>query len=264
MTGAKTDRRYLVPGLVRGVEILRLFSRSRRVISAPDMARELGIPRSTVFRLAQTLEHLGLLERTSENRSYRLGIGLLGLGFDYLATLDVTEIGRDALEKLRDDTGFAVHMVVRDGTEVVVVLKVPGLSSFSGALSLGTRLPAHATVLGRTMLADLSADELEALYGGRELETFSPQTPRTLADLRPLLDGDKARGFAVSRSFFESGISTVAAPVRDHTGHVVAAINVTIPGEAPVPDDIVAAVCDCAADISTAMNYSAGTDRATA
>lgn len=264
MTTAANDERYLVPGLVRGIEILRLFSANRRVLSAPDIARELGIPRSTVFRLAQTLEHLGLLERMDDNRSYRLGAGMLGLGFEYIAALDVTEIGRTELEALRDNTGYSAHMVVRDGTEVVVVLKVSGFSAFSGSLSLGTRLPAHATVLGRTMLSDLSRDELIVLYPDELLQSYTAQTPRTREDLMRLLERDRAQGYSVSQSFFETGISAIAAPIRDHSGRVIAAINATVPGEADVSNEVVDAVLECARKISTALNFDPNARRAIA
>lgn len=94
-----------VPGLVRGIQVLRLFNAERTRISAPEMARELGIPRSTVFRIAQTLEHLQLLSRTRSEQGYTLGIGVLALGFDYLAGLDLTDVAREPLQTLRDATG---------------------------------------------------------------------------------------------------------------------------------------------------------------
>ena len=255
MSEPKDIERYLVPGLVRGIEILRLFNAERRAITAPEMARELGIPRTTVFRIAQTLEHLNLLARDDGGTAYRLGAGLLGLGFEYVASLDVTEIGRAELEGLREATGCSVHMVVRDGTDVVVVMKVAGRSAFSGSLNVGTRLPAHATVLGRMLLVDLSDLEIQQLYGGAKLARFSDQTPRTISDLTRLLAQDRARGYAVSNAFFESGISSVAAPVRDHTGRAVAAINVTVAGGDEIGTDVINAVRTAADRISRALHY---------
>jgi DNA-binding IclR family transcriptional regulator len=255
MSGKADPQRYLVPGLARGIEILRLFSRERARITAPEMARELDIPRSTIFRLVQTLEHLGLLESDESGHGHRLAVGLLGLGFEYISSLDVTEVGRAELERLRDTTGQSAHLVVRDGTEVVVVLKAAGHSAFSGSLNVGTRLPAHGTVLGRVMLADLTSETLRQMYGLGNLEIFSPQTPTTAADLSTVLARDSARGYAVSRSFFERGISSVAAPIRDNSGAVIAAINVTVAGEMDIPDDVVGAVCACADAISSLLHY---------
>lgn len=221
--------RYLVPGLQRGLEMLRLFDRRRSEIGAPAFAKELRIPRSTTFRLLATLERLGFLERARNGRDYRLGAAVLTLGFEYLASLEVTEHARPILEQLRDDTGFTAHLVIRDGREVVFVLKVTAPSALVSSVTVGTRLPAHGTALGRVFLADLSEREIRALYPETRLEQFSAQTPKTVDELIGLVRRDQAQGYAISESFFERGISAIAAPVRDVTGRVVAAINITIP-----------------------------------
>ncbi len=109
--------RYAVPGLERGLNILRLFSRARRAISAPEMARELGIPRSTVFRLAQTLEAMGFLRRLDNGRDYALGPAVLSLGFEYLGSLDLVELANPVLARLRDQTGCSAHLAIRSGTD---------------------------------------------------------------------------------------------------------------------------------------------------
>lgn len=245
--------RYLVPGLVRGIEIMRLFSSERPVLTAPEIARLLDIPRSTVFRIAHTLEHMGLLEQRENGRSFGLGVGVLGIGFEFLASLDINEVARFPLERLSNDTGLATHLVIRDGLEVVVIQKVAGRGAFAGGLSVGTRLPAHATVLGRMILADLDKSELRALYKGCALKEFSAQTPNTLADLEKLLAGDRARGYAVSQSFFESGISAVAAPIRNASGETVAAINVTAIRSDEITEALIERVMSTASEISRAM-----------
>ena len=249
--------RYVVPAVARALEILQLFSAGRRLITAPEIARELGIPRSTVFRLAQTLEHLGLLERNEGGHAFRLGVGVLRLGFEYIASLDLAEIARPFLEALRDKTGLSAHLVVRDGDEVVVILKAPRRSSISGSLNLGKRLPAHATVLGRSILADTSPKELRTIFSGRknQLKVYSKQTPRTIAQLEKLLAEDEARGYAISESFFESGISAVSAPVRDGSRRVVAAINATVPSGDAIDETLIGQVCKSAEEISHALNY---------
>lgn len=251
------EDRYLVPGLVRGVEILRLFNRDRPVIGPPEIARELGIPRSTVFRLAQTLEFLGLLERTEGGRGYRLGIGLLSLGFEYLASMDIADMAGPHLDALRDETGLSSHLVVRDGAEVVVVRRASGTSAFASSLSVGTRLPAHGTVLGRVLLADLDREELRALYGDGALPAFTAQTPATLDELEALLNQDRKRGYAMSDGYFEQGISSAAMPVRDARGRAIAAVNVTVPsgGDRRLDARLIANLRDTVDTLSTALSY---------
>jgi DNA-binding IclR family transcriptional regulator len=252
------QERYLVTGLVRGVRILRLFTADRPVISAPEMAQELNIPRSTVFRLAQTLEYLGLLQKVEHGQSYRLGVSLLSLGFELLASLDIAELGRPIADALAEQTGLSSHIVIRDGSEVIVVYKASGRSTFTGSLTVGSRLPAHATVLGRVILADLPEADIDALFGRTPLTPSGKQTPASVADLKALLVEDREHGYAVSDSFFEQGVSAIAAPVRDHTGRAVGAINTTIlgslDGRADL-DQLIAQVRDAAAQLSHTLNY---------
>lgn len=229
MDDSRPDRetRYLVPALAQGLRLLGLFSRERPTLAPPDIARELELSRATVFRLLTTLEHFGYVVRESDGRRFSLGPAVLGRGFAFLASRDLVEISRPVLEKLRDDTGLSAHLAIRDGTEIVYLLRCAAHRTISSSVQAGTRLPAHATVIGRMTLCELSDVELAALYPETRLPKFSEQTPRTLKDLRKLLDGDRARGWGVSQSFFESGVSAVAAPLRDQSGAIVGAINIT-------------------------------------
>jgi DNA-binding IclR family transcriptional regulator len=254
---ASADNTYIVPGLERGLQILMLFDRSRREISAPAIAQSLGIPRTTVFRLLHTLQHLGMVSAT-ESGAYRLGPAVLRLGFEYIASLDLTELARPIVERLRDATGLPAQLVIRDAREVVVVLRFAGASAFESSVSVGTRMPAHATILGRILLSDLSEKALRALYPERELQRFSPHTPKNVAALMSLLDADRARGYAVSDSFYERGISATAAPVRDGAGRIVAAISITTQREAiPANEraELVKRVLAAAAELSDQLSY---------
>jgi DNA-binding IclR family transcriptional regulator len=252
-----TTPRYNVPGLERGLRILQLFDRSRKVLGAAEMARALQIPRSTAFRIAQTLEHLGFLVR--ENEAYRVGPAVLRLGFEYIASLEFTELARPVVERLRDESGYSAQLVIRDGQEVVVVLKAMAQTTFSSNVNVGTRMPAHATILGRVLLADADDRSLAALYPGATLPKVSSKSPKSLGELKRLLREDRARGYAVSESFFEQGISAVAAPVRDGTGAVIAAISITAqrPNLEPTElrERLVKQVLRAARDLSHQLNY---------
>ena len=253
--------KYIVPGLQRGLEILRTFSRDRHSIGAPELARELNIPRSTVFRLIQTLEYMGFLEKLENGSEYRLSVGVLSLGFEFIASLEVTDLARPLLEKLRDETGYSVHLAIRDGGDVIFVIKAKAESAFASSINIGTRLPAHGTVLGRVILADLSDQELDEVYSQPTLPKFSPQTPQNLDDLKALLRQDRKRGYARSASFFETGIASVAAPVRDQSGRVIASINITFQDGMVAEDDIetnlVNALVKTAETLSGRLNYRA-------
>lgn len=215
---------YVVPGLERGLRLLQLFRPGRAELGAPEIARELELPRTTAFRLLQTLEALEFVERAA-NGAFRLGPAVLRLGFDLVASMDVGERGREVVEKLCQDSGESAQLAILDGRDLVVVLKKNPSAAFSSNVQVGTRMPAHATVLGRILL---QGTELRKLYPEGRLKQVTPQTPKTVADLERLIAQDRARGYAVSESSYESGICAVAAPVRNHEQRVVAALSIIV------------------------------------
>jgi DNA-binding IclR family transcriptional regulator len=221
------EGKYVVPALAQGLAILSLFSRRRSTITPPEIAQELNLPRSTVFRLLHTLQMMGFVQKEDDERHFKLGPAVLSHGFEYLASLDIVEAAQPILQRLRDETGLSAHMAVRDGREIVYVARYPARTTISSTVNIGTRFPVHATVMGRMMICDFGDAQLRELFPGDPLPRFSEQTPVTLDELKGILAGDRTRGYAVSQSFFERGVSSVAAPVRDGMGHIVAVINIT-------------------------------------
>ena len=254
--------RYNVPALERGLRLLCEFDRTTRTLSAPELARRFTLPRSTVFRLLSTLEAMGFVERTESGRDYRLGVAVLRLGFEYLASLELTELGTPILNRLTEEFGLATNIVVRDARSIVYVAKVtPASLPFRSAVAVGTRLPAHATVLGRVLLADLTLPQLRDLYPEALLEAFSSHTPRTTTELFDMVQADRARGYVWGEGFFETNISTVAAPIRDRMGHLVAALGMTITSghiKDGTADDLALRVRACADEISSLLGYKLG------
>ena len=252
---------YLVPGLERGLRILAEFTAREPVLGAPELSKRIGIPRTTTFRLLQTLEALGFLERVNGDRHFRLSVAVLRLGFEYLSSLELTDVGTPILERLRDATGLSAHLLIRDQRDVVFVAKAqthdPMFSSVK--VHVGTRLPAHATVHGQVLMGDLSYEELRQLYPEPQLERFTDRTPATVEELHARVRESAERGYAVSEASFEQGISVVSAPVRDHSGRIAAAITVTLPrsdiGEAAQRAPLIAAVCGAAVEVSARLNY---------
>lgn len=231
MSEEKSDDRYIVPALLRGLHLLGQFSRSEPELSGAELSRRLDLPRASVFRMLYTLEQAGYVARASDGTHYKLGLGVLRLGFEYLSSMELTEQGRPIIEALRDRCGYSAHLVVRDGRDVVFVGKVPGTSALFHSIQVGARLPAHATVLGRLLLSDLDMAALSQLYPETHLQSYTPKTPTTLKQLKQLIDEDKARGYGVSQGGFETGISTIAAPVFEEHGKVAAAVSITVPAQ---------------------------------
>jgi DNA-binding IclR family transcriptional regulator len=207
------------------MEILRLFKRSRATISPPEIASDLEIPRSTVHRLVLVLERMGFLRRVERSSAYTLGPAVLSIGFEYLGSLDIVQLSGATLARLRDEIDCSTQLGVRNGTDVIYLSRYPNHVGATSNVAVGSVLPAHATVMGRVMLADLSRSELVSLYGSRTLEAYTEHTPTSFAALEAQLEDDRRQGCAISRSFFERGVTSVAAPLRDQTGRAVAAIS---------------------------------------
>jgi len=129
-----------VPGLERGIGILRLFRRDRPYLTPPQIAVELAIPRSTVHRLLAVLVDLGLLRRADDSR-FALAAGVLTLGHECLASLDIVGVSRSALESLRDETGWSVHLAVRHGRSVIYLVRYASRAAVTTNIGLAHHCP---------------------------------------------------------------------------------------------------------------------------
>lgn len=256
-------QQYNVPGLERGLRVLSAFSGADCELDAPELSRRLDVPRTTMFRLLQTLECLGYLERAPSGRGFRLGIGVLRLGFEHLSGQDMTDLAMPLLEALRDETGCAAHLVIRDGRDVVFVARAQSFVRASSAVKIevGSRLPAHASTHGHLLMGDLTRDELVALYPEPQLQRYTPHTPGTVAELYEQVRHDSARGFAIGESTFEYGISVVSAPARNSEGRIVAVVSITVPNsriaQTLLDSGIVERVRHAAQGLSARLNYRA-------
>lgn len=259
------EQRYIVPALERGLLILSQFSRERRSRSAPELAQGLQLPRSSVFRLLNTLESMGFVEKTESGREYRLGLGVLRLGFEYLASLDLTELGNPLVNRLCQQTGHAANLVVRDGRHIVYICKASSSNNpFISSASIGTRLPAHATVLGQVVLSELDFEQLNHLYADTELKSFTKHTPWNVQALYDTTQRIRTQSYVVGEGMYEAHISTVAAPVFNHSGHIVAAMGVTL-GTPAIDENqrtqLIDRVCECANELSALLDYAPAIQR---
>ena len=244
--------RYLVPGLIRGLQTLAAFTPERREMSLSEIARELGLSRSAAFRSVYTLTQMGYLLQDEARKTYALGPAVMRLGFGYLATRELVEIALPELERLRDKTDWSTHLGVRDGALVLYMLRVPSRLGLGSIVHVGSRLPAAGTTMGRVLLADLDEDTLVALYRGQDGSRATPRSGRNMADLLAQWRNDRQSDVVTQIGSFEAGITSVAAPLRDMSGKVVAAINATSSAESneAVPAHIRDAVQATARNIS--------------
>lgn len=228
----KNHEIYFVPGLRRGLLVLEILAAEGRPMSVGEIGKRMGLSRSSLFRLAYTLQHMGFVEEVPDSKLLRLGARVLNIGYAYLASQTLIEVARPELEKLRDRTSVSAHLAILDRREILYLSCVQTRSGFLSTMNVGTRLPAYATPMGWLLLSERSAGELARLYPERTLAALTDQTPRTLPDLARHVADATARGYAISHGAVEPGGSSLAAPVRDRTGHVVAAIDISAPDSA--------------------------------
>ena len=223
------DARYSVHSLELGLRVLESFDRDAvDAMSLSEIARCIGVSRSSAFRLVYTLERLGYLAREDDAKSYRLGGRVMSLGYAFLSSKDIAELARPELRRLRAATRCSTHLGILDGKDVLYIARYAAHEPVGSKIAVGARLPAHATTMGRILLAFKPAAYVREHFSG-PLARFTDRTPTSLAELNALLDADRARGFAASHSNFESGIASIAAPIFEAGGDVAAAINVSIP-----------------------------------
>jgi DNA-binding IclR family transcriptional regulator len=219
--------RYIVPGLQRGLELLQLFSAAAPSHSQAEMAAALGVTRSAIFRIVYTLTQQGFLLHDPASGRYALGPGVLRLGEGLQGSRSLLEVARPVLEALRNSTGWSAHLAVREGREVLYLLRAARRRGQASIVRVGTRLPAEVTAMGRVLLAGLSEAALQELYGGVALRRTAPGAPSSLPALLKRAKADQARGLVVHLGTFEAGIASIAAPIRAGDGQVVAAINLS-------------------------------------
>lgn len=253
------DERYMVPALARGLALLEAFGPEKPALTLVEMAKAIGTTRSSAYRLVYTLTELGFLERDEDAKTYRLGSRVLGLGFSFLSSHELVEVARSHLETLSDAINCSAHLGVLDGTEIVYLARVAVKRALTSGIQVGSRLPAHATSIGRAILMTLPPDEVRERFAGLPLKPFTAETPTTLDGLVQRLAQDRALGYALSRSAFEPGIASVAAPVYGADGIAQGAINITTPESSLHGDELETrikdAVLDAAADISRWLGY---------
>lgn len=209
--------------------LLKEFAGDRRDLGVTDVARRLGISTSTAFRLLTTLTEERLLERADTAGRYRLGIAMYELGVTVFPHTGLHEAAIPVLANLRHATGEAVQLGILDHLEVVFVERLESPQTLRYIARVGHRLPAHASSTGKVMLAFLPPDVLAA-----RLADWTPVrlTRRTIVSKAALLSDLRRvaeRGWAQNVEEGTLGTVSVAAPIRDATGEVVAALSVVLP-----------------------------------
>jgi DNA-binding IclR family transcriptional regulator len=227
-----------VPAAERTLALLRVLARHPRPVGATQLARELDLPRSSVYHLLAVLEREGFVVHLPEEQRYGLGVAAFEVGSAYLRHDGLERLARPLLRALVAAVDGTAHLGVLDGRDVLYLGKEQGAEPAVLVTEIGIRLPAHLTASGRALLAHDPPAQLTARFGGlRELADRTGRGPRRLVDLRRVLTAEGGRGWSREDGEVTEGVGSVAAAAFDHAGRAVASIGVT---GRPAPDDAVA------------------------
>lgn len=223
------------PALRRGLAVLRLLGSRATPVSAGAIARELGLPRSSTYELLTELAAAGFAVHLPDERRWGLGLVAFEIGTAYLRGEPLERAGRPVIGRLCRQTGSTAHLGVLHGAQTLYLAKEKvGPSGPTLVTEVGVRLPAALTATGLSILAHLPAEQVRALFPGRD--AFVDRTgrgPATLPALRRDLAETRRRGWAVEDGRVSSGTASVAAPVFDHNGVPIAAVGVTTAHQCP-------------------------------
>lgn len=217
------SRREAMGGLAKGIAVIRAFTREHPAPTLSDIARCADIPAATARRCLLTLEELGYVTR--HGRSFLLRPKVLELGAAYLDSMDVEHLTKTHLEDLARKTGDSAAMSVLDGNDIVYIARASVRTLLRLEAHVGSRFPAHATSMGRVLLAGLTPERLEQYFNSARLEALTDRTVCDRAKLRELIDECRRCGHAVVADELAYGVVALAVPVLDQSGRVVAALN---------------------------------------
>lgn len=237
--------------------LLKQFSNRDRQLGVSELARRLDLGKSTVHRLLVTLTSENLLEQDSLTGKYRLGLALHDLGSAVSTRLDLHEAVIPPLEHLRNATQETCQVAVLDGTEVVYIERLDSPHTLRLFLDVGRRNAAHSTSTGKCLLAFLPESELNSILDGWKLEKKTPHTIVDKKKLRSALVGIRRTGLAWNVNESEVGVVSVAAPIRNLAGRVIAAVSAAGPETRMSADRlrIGQAVMEAAATSSHRLGY---------
>ena len=218
-----------VQSIGRAFAILEEIARSRDGISLAELSKRVGLHNSTTFHLVKTMVTLGYVRQLKDSKRYRVGRPLFALAASSLDDVEMVSMATPILEDLSRETGESGHFAVRMGDCVVVIARTSGSGAFQLTDRVGVIRPAHATALGKIVLAALRPEQLDRYLARAELKPHTPKSIIEVGALRREIEEVRRANIAYDDGEFDSELRCVAVPVRDFTGQVVGAIGISGP-----------------------------------
>ncbi|AOJ03950.1 MULTISPECIES: IclR family transcriptional regulator [Burkholderia] len=214
-----------VQSFARGLAVIRAFDAEHPEQTLTEVAAATGLTRAGARRILLTLQTLGYVE--ADGRLFRLTPKILDLGFAYLTSMPFWNLAEPVMEQLSARIHESCSAAVLDRTEIVYVLRVPTHKIMTINLSIGSRLPAYCTSMGRVLLASLDDAALDDTLAQSTLRAYTPRTLIDPAALKDAIAQVRSQGWAIVDQELEAGLISLSAPIRNRRGHVIAAMNIS-------------------------------------
>jgi DNA-binding IclR family transcriptional regulator len=221
-------KRMRLSSVANAIRLTKAFSEQEYEMGISALASRLGLAKSTVHRLATTLVEYDMLEQNKETGKYRLGLAFFELGTLVRRKMDVTTEAQGEIHALADSSGETVQLAILDHLTVLYIRIRESRQAIRLSSGLGSRAPAHCTGVGKALLAFQPPEVVQQVIENG-LKRYTENTIVEPEKLRAELASIRAKGYAIDDEEIEIGLRCVAAPIRDHSGRVVAAISVAAP-----------------------------------
>lgn len=217
----------IIQSLDRALKILDLFDEYTTELKITEISARMELHKSTVHSLLRTLQLHGYIDQNGETGKYKLGLKLLEKGQLLLQGMDIRAVARKHLTALSALTGQTTHLVIPDGKEGVYIDKVEGEKAAIRYSKIGRRVPLHSSAVGKILTAFRKPEEMEELLRNYVFKEHTPATIRDKEAFLRELEQVRNSGYAVDNQENEPGVKCGAAPIRDHSGAVIAAVSIS-------------------------------------
>lgn len=221
------ERENMVKSVSRALDIITILSLKKGGLGVTEIANQIDINKSSVYRILSTLVQYGYVEQDADSGRYKLGYKFLEISSKLLESIDLRTEAQPFLKELESETNEVIHLVVYDQGEVVYIEKLEGNELLRMHSRVGKRAPMHCTSVGKAILAYLPTNDVSTILGDKGMTVHTKHTITDKEILMQELEKIKKCGFAYDLEENEYGITCIAAPIFDHSGNVIAAVSVS-------------------------------------
>jgi DNA-binding IclR family transcriptional regulator len=250
--------RYLINSILRAGKLLKCFSQGKATYKMGALAAQVGLDRSTTYRLLLSLEKCGLLEKNPETGEYSLGIMALEIGIAYLGRTDLIQIAKPIMADLALKAQETVNLAVLSDTGILYIDKVDSPRSVGVMSKVGQRNPIYCTALGKALLAFLPKGEQTRILNSLVFKPLTPQTITNKSRMVQELKMIRKQGYAVDDHEIEEDVECISAPIRNHLGYAIASLSISGPQKklhTPQEKHFIGTVVGAAAQISSKLGF---------